>query len=769
MVGIILNSAAEIGQVNLTNANTAVEKSIARLSSGNRITAAQDDVSGLAVGTTLQTNVSTMRSALTNAAQATALLGVADGALENITQILQRNKALSVQTNSGALDDIARGFLDLEFQNNTDELNRISTTTNFNNTKLLDGSLYSPSKITTDSTNKLTSQSMSSSIDFLTSMASGQTIQLFSSETTSPSGYSRQLADGAFIATPFTSRPSGSGSSYPLNLLEFDGTVSAASAATNFLNMTKNLLEFTGSDETVLRAKKIVSAFNFIQNGTSLQVTAKSSGSYWNMIDIVTPSNGSTLAINGITISTGSSNVSLSSNTLVQGVNGSLPAGGFSYGGSGSAGATSYSNDINRPGLVPSTYAQGSIKDSLLVPLTPTQSWTTGLNLSGISNNPAFTGKLPQISVRFAETNTVNLEVTVGNVTYYANNVNTNPSVNAEVVFYAADSGYGSFSMQVAAGNGLQVLEASDASIYQNRINTALSGIDIYQRRELTNFNGSGLVLPTGSLIASGDLSASKFWLINDDFLDFEVASISVSSPINSNANAIITITASNGDIYQSGYDYDGSVNNLANFSTPNTFTNDGGINLDGKYGFVNQNDPNKILIMQYSSATPLSITSPGEAAGLQLALETAFNIGNGSSGGGLKFQIGSATTDIIGVQIEGATAQNLYKDSNNTYVALNIKTIENASQASSILDGAIQKVISIRATIGSMQKRFDFASANISSSIQNLDAARSIFLDTDVSVESTLLAQSQVKLQASVSVLAQANQIPTILLKLIG
>ena len=74
-----------------------------------------------------------------------------------------------------------------------------------------------------------------------------------------------------------------------------------------------------------------------------------------------------------------------------------------------------------------------------------------------------------------------------------------------------------------------------------------------------------------------------------------------------------------------------------------------------------------------------------------------------------------------------------------------------------------------MRANVGALQSRFNFASANIESSIQNQDAARGVLLDTDVAAESTAYATNQVKLQAGISVLAQANQQLQSLLKLIG
>jgi flagellin len=90
------------------------------------------------------------------------------------------------------------------------------------------------------------------------------------------------------------------------------------------------------------------------------------------------------------------------------------------------------------------------------------------------------------------------------------------------------------------------------------------------------------------------------------------------------------------------------------------------------------------------------------------------------------------------------------------------------AATAAAALDTAITKVTSLRATVGALQSRFNFASNAIQSAIENQDAARASLLDTDVAAESSAFASAQVQQQAGIAVLAQANQLPQSLLKLI-
>ena len=99
----------------------------------------------------------------------------------------------------------------------------------------------------------------------------------------------------------------------------------------------------------------------------------------------------------------------------------------------------------------------------------------------------------------------------------------------------------------------------------------------------------------------------------------------------------------------------------------------------------------------------------------------------------------------------------------------LDITSVGSAQTAGEALNIAIDRVTAIRADVGALMSRFDFATANIEIAMQNQDAARGTLLDTDVAAESSAYATAQVQLQAGIAVLAQANQLPQNLLKLIG
>lgn len=132
--------AAGAVQQSLGKTNSRLAASIAHIASGNRIARASEDVAALSAATSLQTETTSLRAASLNIAQASSLLQVADGGLNEIGSVLDRMQALAVQANSGALDAAGRQGLNAEFQALAGEIDRLSANTNFNGIPLLDGS-----------------------------------------------------------------------------------------------------------------------------------------------------------------------------------------------------------------------------------------------------------------------------------------------------------------------------------------------------------------------------------------------------------------------------------------------------------------------------------------------------------------------------------------------------------------------------------------------------------------------------------------------------
>jgi len=115
------------------------EVEFARLSSGKRITKSADDAAGLAIAKKLEASTKGMKMATRNANDAISLVQVAEGGLNESTNILTRLRELSVQAASDTVGDQERGFMNMEYQQLTQELDRIAVTTNYNGRSLLKG------------------------------------------------------------------------------------------------------------------------------------------------------------------------------------------------------------------------------------------------------------------------------------------------------------------------------------------------------------------------------------------------------------------------------------------------------------------------------------------------------------------------------------------------------------------------------------------------------------------------------------------------------
>ena len=119
-----------------------------KLSSGLRIETAADDAAGLAIRELMRSDIAALQQGVRNANDAISLIQTADGALQTIDEKLVRMKELAEQAATGTYDSVQRGIIDSEYQQMASEITRISMATDFNNIKLLDGSLSSDGTLT---------------------------------------------------------------------------------------------------------------------------------------------------------------------------------------------------------------------------------------------------------------------------------------------------------------------------------------------------------------------------------------------------------------------------------------------------------------------------------------------------------------------------------------------------------------------------------------------------------------------------------------------
>jgi flagellin len=178
-------------------------------------------------------------------------------------------------------------------------------------------------------------------------------------------------------------------------------------------------------------------------------------------------------------------------------------------------------------------------------------------------------------------------------------------------------------------------------------------------------------------------------------------------------------------------------------------------------------------------SQTINGITAPGTGetkdvnfATFGLTITFNDNFGTGSdgtiianTGTAANFQVGAKNTtdDRIGITLQSVSTTSLSLDSDQM---LNAK---DAQAFLTSIDSAIDKLNDARGGIGAIQNRLGYAAANLSTTIENVQAAESVIRDVDMAAEMTSFTKSQILMQAGTAMLAQANMAPQNILSLIG
>jgi flagellin len=140
----IFNNIASLNAQRILGINNdRLALSVERISSGIRVNRAADDAAGLGISEALRSDIRALRQAVRNSNDGIALINVAEGALNEQSSILIRLRELASQAATGTVGSTERATIQLEFTALSNEIDRISATTQFNGQGLVDGSLAS--------------------------------------------------------------------------------------------------------------------------------------------------------------------------------------------------------------------------------------------------------------------------------------------------------------------------------------------------------------------------------------------------------------------------------------------------------------------------------------------------------------------------------------------------------------------------------------------------------------------------------------------------
>jgi flagellin len=199
---------------NERNMNTAME----RLSTGQRINSSRDDAAGLAISSRMTSQIRGLEAGIRNANDAISMLQTGDGALVEVTNMLQRMRELAIQASNGTTASADRDYLDAEYKNLASEIDRIADNTQWNGRAILDGTANGSED---DST-----------VAFQVGANAGQTISVnFGDITQSATAFA--VFDSANAGTAFTIAAGTTGSAVTTASAAITGIDAAITAVNN--------------------------------------------------------------------------------------------------------------------------------------------------------------------------------------------------------------------------------------------------------------------------------------------------------------------------------------------------------------------------------------------------------------------------------------------------------------------------------------------------------------------------------------------------------
>lgn len=746
-LSINTNVASLNAQRNLGVSQSALAKSMQRLSSGLRINSAKDDAAGLAISDRMTSQIRGLNQAVRNSNDGISLAQTAEGALQESTNILQRMRELAVQSANDTNSASDRTSLQAEVNQLKQEMSRIADTTTFNGKKLLDGSMTSAQFQVGANANQTISFGINSARaadlgnnSLATDNASGIEAATYSAAAIATGGTSG-AGTGGTAAANLTSAKTAALSGETITFTQSDGTtgtavltagmsakaakavIDTASGATSTASYTSNAASVTFAmsawDET-----GTADTMSLTVNGTAFSLTATTAsggqaGFNADMSGAISAWNTANSGATGITLSAATNVLTA---TTADGSNVELSA--LTYG-NGAAGAVTYAGANSATGTLTaganaSAYVQRASATYAFAPADGIVSATSTGSALGVAaadeglGGVGLTGTTGGNNVSAQTLTVVGKE---GSTQVGVDNGDTAAVIAEKVNAVSADTGVTATAQTVATLSDL----SNDGSVTFKLQGTNTSAVDIKAtvlKKDLTN------------LVTA----------INE-----QAGNTGITATLSADKKSITMEQASGYDIKISDFEHSGAVTdtitpaNAVSQTMKISGTEGAGTTLaDGGSTLSEANQLDSTVVggeVTFSSSASFNVTSTLDAAGKSLFSSDA----------------------------NGANVSKLQSIDN-----IDITTVEGAANAIKAIDGALTQVDNMRGELGAIQNRFESTISNLSNVSENLSAARSRILDADIAQETSSMTKQNILQQAGVSILAQANQAPQLALSLL-
>jgi flagellin len=699
------NTKALAAQGSLSNVNNKLAVSMERLSTGLRINSAKDDAAGLAITNRMTSDIRGFAVAIRNANDGLSMAQTAEGAIGQVTDMLQRMRELSVQASNGSMNADNRAASQLEVAQLKAQIDDVAKQTNFNSIKLLDGSAGAIKLQTGVRAGEL----MTMSVDSVQTkdIGLGSRASLTSTGFSGTAGsLAKNTAAGDLVLNGVTVRASSaaddtlSSSDKSSSAIAKAAAINAASAQTGVVavlgNTTVGGTAMTGAGGAgVITINGVATA--------SITTTADMGANR-------------ALAMNAIN--------AISAQTGVRAVD---------------------TGDVNKGVVLVAddarniTVAFGGAQTAAFTGVGAASVYTGNYQLSSTTNSP--------ITVSSSSNgNLVNAGLTAGT---YSANVSAMTSVDRAVAAAAPATGTtGLLQAGTLRINGTSIVAASTADDPASA-DTNAAGTAITSSTKAASAIAIAAAINKATATTGVTATAAPNVVTGSSYT--ATAGTGKSLSLNGVTVALDTLTTSSTR---------SDVATLINTKTGETgvvaVDNGTGLTLtaaDGRNISIGSDTTAAALGINsdafYNNATYATAQSGAKTTYARVTLQSdkSFTVEGGSDGNDNFGKLGFKTGTYGGV------------DNGVKVASIDISTQAGAQVALTALDAALKSVSLNQAKLGAFQNRLDAVISNLTEVNQNMSASRSRIQDTDYAAETTNLAKSQIIQQAATAMLAQANQ----------
>ncbi|MEN9617206.1 MAG: hypothetical protein RL022_2628 [Chloroflexota bacterium] len=785
------NLASSSAQRGLASSQDLYSRMASRLSTGLRINQAADDTAGMAVSEKLKNQVSGLNQAQRNAQDSVSMLQTAEGALTETHGILARIRELAVQSANDTLTASDRANLQAEADQLVAEVDRIASSTQFNGITLL---------------NKNSSVSLHNSglgLTFQIGANSGNTLGVTLSAVRSQDLGDVQTLNAAHAVTG-GAKTIDVGSATAVN---YNATVDTAFDVRDAINAANgNITASVKNGKLRLESSAAVGTV-FASDGGNLQSTLFGSNATVNTVASSTSLEDLGVSASGTMTITATSGTITGATTLTNlGINSgdTLVLGLSKAAGTGGAAGTMTLADIGvtSGGTLTIAFADAGVSPTETRSIAVT--YQTSDTLSALASRIDTAVTEAAALTASGNTGTDTLAVTVGgsagsgaitltgNTTAYSGGTLT---INAGTILTdLADSNSGSGSLisklnlTTITGATTGTTSASSASVNTAAFTESVT-YTVGSETDLTAF-AAGLQTAIQGAGAIGtstafDVTSATAVINGSNQLAIDV------SP-SSNGVTIATITGSGTNALRTLFGLG---------AAPASATATSAMNVAAQ---------TETATVSYTTSDTLSTIATKIATAVTGIGRVGTSLIAGNAGTAASFNAGTSMIDITGVDTDttltfssgalrtalnlaapdtatasgttsssAAIVQNAYRLSSNALTgvtsisssssgSIDISTQTAASAAISTLDSAINQVSTARANIGAIENRLDSTSRSLAVASENTAAANSRIADADIAQSMSEMVRAQILQQAGISVLAQANQAPSLVLQLL-